>query len=57
MNLTLRTATYILYAFEKIPLHIVSVKHIFEMNKNKLITPLFTYIYRLKKHMIKFFYN
>ena len=49
MNLTLRTATYILYASEKIPLHIVSVKHIFEMNKNKLITPLFTYIYRLKK--------
>ena len=49
MNLTLRTATHILYASEKIPLHIVSVKHIFEMNKNKLITLLFTYVYRWKK--------
>jgi len=49
MNLNLRTATYILYAFEKVPLHIVSVKHIFETNKNKLITLLFTYVYRLKK--------
>ena len=49
MNLTLRTATYILYATGKVPLHIVPVKHIFEMNKNKLITLLFTYVYRLKK--------
>ena len=49
MNLTLRIDTYILYATGKIPLHIVSVKHIFEMNKNKLITLLFTYVYRLKK--------